>query len=123
MTTGKTIRVVSREADGSLRVRDYDSCESVCRNYDQVGIDDCSTDLSLRGLPVLKGLVGPFPDGRRVARYETPDVFEIETRQWASTKTKRRSATKAPIPACHFDSSPAAATIPLIVPSAMANPV
>lgn len=100
--SGKTIRVVSREADGSLRVRDHEDVSSVLAHYEQVGIDDCSTDLSLRGLPVLKGLIGPFADGRRVARYETADVFEIETRQWSQTRSRRRRSATAPVPASHI---------------------
>lgn len=103
MTEGKTIRVVSRESDGSLRIRDYESIDSVSANYEQVGIDDCSTELSLRGLPVFRGLIGPFADGRRVARYETADVFEAETRTWAQTKTKRRRGKKeTPAPSVLF---------------------
>lgn len=113
MTNGKTIRVVSRESDGSLRVRDYDSFDSVCRNHEQVGIDDCSTDLSLRGLPVLKGLVGPIPEGRKVARYETADVFEIETRAWGQAKSKRRSQ-RTVVPGCHFTDLPETAANPLL---------
>ena len=94
MTEAKTIRVVSREPDGSIRIRDYDSIEAINNNYEQVGIDDCSTELTLRGLPVFRGLIGPFADGRRIARYETAEVFEIETRQWAQAKSKRRRGKK-----------------------------
>jgi hypothetical protein len=31
-----------------------------------------------------------MPDGRGVARYETPDVFEAVTKDWTNAKTKRR---------------------------------
>ena len=75
-----TYRVVTREGDGSLRIRDFDSEEQLLRMHVKVGVDDCSTDLSLRGKPVFRGLVGPIPDGKGVARYESPDVFESLTR-------------------------------------------
>ena len=53
-------------------------------------VDDCSTDLSLRGLPVFRGLIGPMPDGKNIVRYETPDVFESVTKEWANAKPVRR---------------------------------
>ncbi|MFM7116210.1 MAG: hypothetical protein ACKO0N_06205, partial [Planctomycetota bacterium] len=68
----KTIRVVSREVDGSLRVKDHEGIEALQNCYEQIGIDDCSTDLTLRGFPLFRGLVGPIAEGRRIARYETP---------------------------------------------------
>ena len=86
----RTVRLVTREVDGSIRTRDYDSLESVQEMHEQIGIDDCSTDLGLRGWPIFKGLVGPMPDGKGVARYESPDVFEVVTKEWANAKTKRR---------------------------------
>ena len=67
----------------------------------QIGIDDCSTDLDLRGAPVFRELIGPMPEGRTIVRYETPDVFEVLTREWAMPKPPRRrrratdSATEA----------------------------
>ena len=85
-----TYRVVTRESDGSLRIRDFDSEEPLLRMHVKVGIDDCSTDLSLRGKPVFRGLVGPIPDGRQVARYESPDVFESLTKEWTRAPVKRR---------------------------------
>jgi hypothetical protein len=56
----------------------------------KVGIDDCSTDLTLRGKPVFRGLVGPMPDGKGVARYESPEVFETLTKEWTKAPIKRR---------------------------------
>ena len=53
-------------------------------------IDDCSTDLSLRGMPVFRGLIGPMPEGRTTVRYESPDVFETLTKEWSSTKSTRK---------------------------------
>ena len=55
----------------------------------QIGIDDCSTDLALRGLPVFRGLIGPMPEGKTVIRYETPEVFESLTKEWSSAKSNR----------------------------------
>ncbi len=85
-----TFRIVTRASDGSLKIRDFDSEEPLLRMHIKIGIDDCSTDLSLRGKPVFRGLVGPMPDGKGVARYESPDVFETLTREWTKAPTKRR---------------------------------
>ena len=57
----------------------------------QVGIDDCSTDLELGGLPVFRGLIGPMPEGTNVIRYESPDVFETLTKEWSAAKSGRRT--------------------------------
>lgn len=96
----KSYRVVTRGVDGSIRIRDYDKKESLLRLHSQVGIDDSSTDLSLRGLPVFRGLIGPIPEGKSIVRYESPEVFETLTKDWATMKTARRSrrrrATEAP---------------------------
>ena len=81
---------VTRDAEDSICIRDFNGLDDLIKSYDQVGIDDCSTDLSLRGLPVFRGLVGPIPEGKGVARYETPDAFEALTKDWAKTKVKRR---------------------------------
>jgi len=91
----KIIRVVSLASDGSIRSRDFDSFEEIEKGHDQVGIDDCSTDLTLRGMPVFRGLVGPIPESRAVVRYETPDVFETLTKEWAAKKRKRRKRRTA----------------------------
>lgn len=85
-----TVRLVTREVDGSLRTRDYENLDTILESHEQIGIDDCSTDLALRGWPVFRGLIGPMPDGKGVARYESPDVFEVVTKDWANAKTKRR---------------------------------
>ena len=70
-----TFRVVTRGADGEIRTRDYDTAEALLKRHSQVGVDDCSTDLNLRGLPVFHGLIGPMPEGKNVVRYESPEVF------------------------------------------------
>ena len=92
-----TFRVVTRGADGELRIRDYDSEEDLMQRHMQVGVDDCSTDLELRGLPVFRGLIGPMPEGQNVIRYESPDVFETLTKQWIATKIPRRTRTRPPV--------------------------
>lgn len=89
-----TYRVVTRGADGKLRIRDYQQSEPLIRLHTQIGVDDCSTDLGLRGLPVFRGLIGPMPDGKNVVRYESPEVFESLTKEWTATKTARRSRNK-----------------------------
>lgn len=86
-----TYRVVTRGMDGSLKIRDYDKQDSLTKMHTQIGIEDSSTDLSLRGLPVFRGLIGPIPDGNNTVRYETPDVFESVTKEWATAKSQRRS--------------------------------
>ena len=85
-----TYRVVTRGADGSLRIKDYPNAEPLLRMHTQIGIDDCSTDLGLRGLPIFRGLVGPMPEGKNVIRYESPDVFEALTKEWSLVKTSRK---------------------------------
>ena len=86
----RIIRVITRASDGSIREKDFESFDDIAQLHDQVGIDDCSTDLELRGMPVFRGLVGPLPEGKTVVRYESPDIFEALTKEWANKKTKRR---------------------------------
>jgi hypothetical protein len=86
-----TFRIVTRGTDGKLHIRDYTKRESLLRSHTQIGVDDCSTDLELRGLPVLRGLIGPMPEGKNVIRYESPEVFETLTKEWSASKTTRRS--------------------------------
>ncbi|MBX3427939.1 MAG: hypothetical protein KF688_19830 [Pirellulales bacterium] len=91
MANEKTIRVVTRGQNGELRTRDYPHTDAVLRMHTQIGVDDCSTDLSLRGLPVFRGLIGPMPEGKEVVRYETPEVFEALTKEWGTPAAGRRS--------------------------------
>jgi len=93
-----TYRVVTRGTDGSIRIRDYDNHESLLKTHSQIGIDDSSTDLSLRGLPVFRGLIGPMPEEKGVVRYETPDVFESLTKEWAVAKAPRRTRRRTQKP-------------------------
>ncbi|MDA0660396.1 MAG: hypothetical protein O2931_06175 [Planctomycetota bacterium] len=91
MSNSNTFRVVSRGANGELRIQDYPSQDTLLGLHSQIGIDDCSTDLSLRGLPVFKGLIGPIPEGKGVIRYESPEVFETLTKEWSTTQPQRRT--------------------------------
>ena len=91
----KTIRVVTRAADGTMRTKDFENFDSISELHEQVGIDDCSTDLTLRGLPIFKGLVGPMTESKAVVRYESPDVFETLTKEWSKQKVRRRRRRKA----------------------------
>lgn len=90
-----TFRVVTRGADGQIRIRDYDSQEALLKRHPQVGIDDCSTDLELRGLPVFRGLIGPMPEGKNVIRYESPEVFETLTKEWVSLNPPNRGRPRS----------------------------
>jgi len=85
-----TFRVVTRGSDGKLHIRDYNKPDTLLRMHTQIGVDDCSTDLGLRGLPVFRGLIGPMPEGKNIIRYESPEVFETLTKEWVSTKGGRR---------------------------------
>jgi hypothetical protein len=91
----EVIRVVTRGTDGQLRVKEYEKHTTLQKMHTQIGIDDCSTDLSLRGMPVYRGLIGPMPDGKSVARYESPEVFESLTKDWSVATHGRRRRTRA----------------------------
>ena len=97
MAAEKTIRIITRGKNGELRTRDYPHEDAVLKMHTQIGIDDCSTDLTLRGLPVFRGLIGPMPEGKGVVRYESPEVFESLTKEWgagaAGRKSRRRSVS------------------------------
>lgn len=86
-----TFRVVTRGTNGQLRTKEYHRRETLLRIHTQIGVDDCSTNLNLRGMPVFRGLIGPIPEGGDVVRYESPDVFECLTKEWSVSKPKRRS--------------------------------
>ena len=96
----KTIRVVMRAANGTLKIKEFESFEQIADLHEQIAIDDCSTDLSLRGMPVFRGLVGPIAESKSAVRYETPEVFETLTKEWSLTKSqrKRRSPSNASQP-------------------------
>jgi hypothetical protein len=94
-STARIIRVITRASDGSVREREFENFEEISEQHDQIGIDDCSTDLDLRGMPIFRGLVGPLPEGKTAVRYESPDIFEALTKEWTLQKTKRRRRRKA----------------------------
>ena len=91
----ETWRLVTRGADGEIVIHDFDSPEGILRSHLQIGSDDCSTDLALRGAPIFRTLVGPMPEGRSIVRYETPEVFETLTKEWAMPRSPRRRSRKA----------------------------
>jgi hypothetical protein len=91
-----TFRVVTRGADGKIRIKDYPKADALLKMHTQIGVDDCSTDLGLRGQPVFQGLVGPMPEGKNIIRYESPDVFESMTKEWSMTKVARRRRGQPP---------------------------
>ncbi len=97
MSKKETFRVVTRGSDGKLRIRDFPSSEPLLEMHTQIGVDDCSTDLALRGLPVFRGLIGPMPEGKSIIRYESPEVFETLTKEWSNTKSKRRRRRAVPL--------------------------
>jgi len=77
------IRVIARGPRGKLRIRDYQTVEPLLTSNTQIGVEDCSTVLALRGLPIFRELVGPIPEGENLAQYETPEVFEVLTLKWS----------------------------------------
>jgi hypothetical protein len=93
-----TIRIVTRGSNGELRTKDYEKHDTVLKMHTQIGVDDCSTDLSLRGMPVFRGLIGPMPEAKGVVRYETPEVFETLTKEWTVSSASRSRRRRAPSP-------------------------
>ena len=87
-------RVVSKTPDGEYRIRDYMTEEEILHRHIQVGVEDCSVDLSLRGRPVFKGLIGPLPEVGGIVRYESPEVFEQMTKEWSEARRPKRTRTK-----------------------------
>ena len=92
MAKKQTWRIVTRGTDGQLLIHDFDSPDQILRTHLQIGVDDCSTDLDLRGAPVFRSLIGPMPEGGTIVRYEAPEVFEELTKEWALPKSPRRTA-------------------------------
>lgn len=100
-------RIVERGADGEPRVRDFSNESELFQRFEAIGVDDCSADLRMRGLPVFRGLVGPMPENDgTVARYETPDIFEKLSKEWSAPRRRRpkrpaldaAAALRAPVP-------------------------
>lgn len=101
----KIIRVVSRSGDGEFRAKEYEDISELLQRHEQIGLDDCSTDLSLRGLPLFKGLIGPMSESKQVVLYESPDVFEFMTKEWSQRKTKRKRRTREELEMCRREAS------------------
>ncbi len=99
MAKKEIFRIVTRAENGTLRIRDFHSAEPLIATHSQIGIEDSSTDLDLRGMPVFRGLIGPIPEGKNIVRYESAEVFETLTKEWANLKTRRRRRTPAQIAA------------------------
>ena len=97
MAKKDTFRIVTRGQDGSMRIRDFHSAENILATHSQIGTDDSSTDLDLRGLPIFRGLIGPMPEGKNIVRYETPEVFETLTKEWATSKPRRSRRSSADV--------------------------
>ena len=89
-----TWRVVTQGRNGELIIHDFDKAEDIPTSHLQVGIEDCSTDLELRGAPVFRSLVGPMPEGKNVIRDERPGVSEMLTKEWAIPKAPKRRSRK-----------------------------
>lgn len=98
MAKKDTFRIVTRASDGSLQIRDFPNTDPILHMHSQIGIDDCSTDLALRGMPIFRGLVGPIPEGKNIVRYESPEVFESLTKEWGTEKKSRRSRRRTAAP-------------------------
>ena len=89
-------RIVTRGSDGQIQARDYDQADPVLKTHTQLGVDDCSTDLALRGMPVFRGLIGPMPEGKHIIRYESPEVFDSLSKEGGSdTMQERKSRRRA----------------------------
>ena len=83
-------RVVTRGPEGEYRIRDYVCEEEIRRWHVQTGVSDYNLDVSIRGRPIFKGLIGPMPEAGGVLRYESPEVFEQMTKEWGEHKRRHR---------------------------------
>ena len=88
-------RVVTRGPEGEYRIRDYVSEEEICHRHVQTGVCDYSIDVTVRGRPVFKGLIGPMPEAGGVLRYESPEVFEQMTKEWSDSKRRHKHKKRA----------------------------
>lgn len=83
-------RIVERGANGEPRTKDYPNESKILERFEKIGVDDCSADLQMRGLPVFRGLIGPMPESDgTVARYETPEIFEKLSKEWSAPRRRR----------------------------------
>ena len=56
MSHKNVVRVVTRAADGTLRIRDYPTTEPLLEMHTQIGIDDCSTDRTSAIVSAVRGV-------------------------------------------------------------------
>ena len=56
MAVKDTFRIVTRGTDGKILIRDFESQDDLLKRHTQIGVDDCSTDLALRGCLSSGGL-------------------------------------------------------------------
>lgn len=115
-----TFRVVTRGADGQLRIKDYGDKDALLKLHTQIGVDDCNTDLDLRGMPVFRGLIGPMSEDKTVVRYETPDVFEALTKEWSAQPAEKKKRRRRSKPAA--DKAEAKAEVATTAETATASP-
>ena len=87
-------RVVTRGPEGEYRIRDYMSEDEIRRWHIQTGICDYNLDVSLRGHPIFRGLIGPMAESSGVLRYESPEVFEQMAKEWGEPKHRQRRKKK-----------------------------
>lgn len=113
MAKKDTFRIVTRAEDGSLQIRDYPNIDPLLETHTQIGIDDCSTDLQLRGLPIFRGLVGPMPEAKTIVRYESPQVFEMMTKEWIAKPARKRNRRRTGKPESGIEARPSATASPL----------
>ena len=93
-----TFRVVTRGADGQIRIRDYDNQEALLKRHSQVGVDDCSTDLGLRGQPVFSR--ADRPDARRPERHPlriARGFRDLDEGLECGKPARRRSRARSPV--------------------------
>ena len=90
-------RLVDRASNGEIQIRDFSNAAEISARFERIGVEDCSVDLRMRGLPVFRGLIGPTPerDGT-IARYETPEIFEKLTKEWSAPQ-RHKSKRKPPV--------------------------
>ncbi|MDO4576298.1 MAG: hypothetical protein Q4D98_13915 [Planctomycetia bacterium] len=86
---------MTRESDGSFLTRDFGDLEAMKKVFQQCGTDNCSIHKELRKQPSFVGLIGPLEEGPNIIRYESPEVFEVLTREWVAAVpvTRRRKKT------------------------------
>lgn len=83
-------QVVTRDSEGQIVTREFESLDEIGLLYRQRGTDNCSTHKTLRKLPLFSGLIGPMKEGQYI-RYESPEAFEYLTQEWYAAAPVSRS--------------------------------